>query len=473
MPENTAISEISIEDAVKFHSHLNPSLWNNGKLKPEIRLALFKIAKDFVEFINVPNLYFKDITLTGSNASFTYTQHSDIDLHIIVDTPDDQRELYTSLFDGKKNSYNFIHDIKIKGFDVELYVQEQSAEHHSQGVYSVFNDQWLIEPKRTKASINDSEVLDKYENYLNKIRLALKSKEIGKAKAVFDELKKIRKAGLAREGEFGSENLVFKLLRNKGAIERLTQHIRNLEDQELSLENKMKISELEQVLNVEKDDDRETHLVDPKTGTKTIIDKTKNPTAISPDQTGKLKLSKSGQTGGQTGGQKQSLQGKQVTVTDALDRIKELAGLANEATPEAAPPTIKPVQVPQFPQMPQQDGDLGQGMQAGTNKDGTKFLSGGQGTFIWDKAGKPSKYQAPSFAGIQQTVDVATGDITVNYGNGPMAVSAVYDKSGKIKQGQGSASYDFGIAKAQTGPQGSSMTVRSGTPGQDQTVAVN
>jgi len=395
MPENNAISEISIEDAVKFHSSLNPSLWRNGKLKPEIRLALFKIARDFVEFINVPDLYFKDITLTGSNASFTYTQHSDIDLHIIVDTPEDQRELYSSLFDGKKNSYNFIHDIKIKGFDVELYVQEESAEHHSQGVYSVFNDQWLIEPRRTKASINDSEVLDKYENYLNKIRMALKSKGIEKAKSVFDELKKIRKAGLAREGEFGSENLVFKLLRNKGAIERLTQHIRNLEDQELSLENKMKISELEQVLNVEKDDDKETHLVDPKTGTKTIIDKTKNPTAISPDETGKLKMSKTAPQGTQQGSQKPNLQGKQVTVTDDLARIRELAGSPAKAPPM---PDIAGLQ----PGTPK---DLGNGERLSLNKDGTVTYAGGWGEYVYDKMGKFIKHISPKVAGYGQETD--------------------------------------------------------------------
>lgn len=236
----------------------------------------------------------------------------------------------------------------------------------------------------------------------------------------------------------------------------------------------MKISELEQVLNVEKDDDRETHLVDPKTGTKTIIDKTKNPTAISSDETGKLKMSKSAPQGTQQGGQKSNLQGKQVTVTDDLERIRELSGLAIEGPADnAAPDTIQPPKVPQFPQVPQQDGDLGQGMQAMTNKDGTKSLSSGQGTFTWDKTGKPLKYTTPAFSGVQQTVDMATGDITVNYGKGPMAASQVYDKSGKKKQGTGSASYDMGIAKVQTGPQGSSATVRGGSPEQDQTIQMN
>lgn len=139
---------------------------------------------------------------------------------------------------------------------------------------------------------------------------------------------------------------------------------------------------------------------------------------------------------------------------------------------QAAPASITPPKVPQFPQVPQQDGDLGQGQQAVTNKDGTRSLKGGQGEFTWDKNGKPLKYTFPSFSGVTQTVDIATGDITVKYGNGPMAISAVYDKTGKKKEGTSSVSADLGIAKFQSGPQGNTMTVRGGSPDKDQTIAM-
>ena len=139
------------------------------------------------------------------------------------------------------------------------------------------------------------------------------------------------------------------------------------------------------------------------------------------------------------------------------------------------PPTIKPLQVPQFPQLPQQDGELGGGQQAGPTKDGGKYLSGGQGRFIWDKQGQPSKWIAPTFSGMSQTVDMKTGDITVRLQQGSLDVSGVYDKAGKLKPGQGTASYDMGIAKVSKGPQGNTMTVRGGAKdsSQDQTVAVN
>jgi hypothetical protein len=46
----------------------------------------------------------------------------------------------------------------------------------------------------------------------------------------------MRKAGLERAGEWSVENLVFKILRNLGLIDQITEKIRELEDAELSLE---------------------------------------------------------------------------------------------------------------------------------------------------------------------------------------------------------------------------------------------
>jgi len=46
----------------------------------------------------------------------------------------------------------------------------------------------------------------------------------------------MRKAGLQKAGEWSTENVIFKLLRNVGIIDKLTQEIRDLEDEELSLE---------------------------------------------------------------------------------------------------------------------------------------------------------------------------------------------------------------------------------------------
>lgn len=226
-----------VDSAVQFHDELNPKLWNNGQLDPMVRYKLLMIAENFVKFINIPSLRLRDVTISGSNAAYTYTENSDIDLHLVVDLPKAGEYHLRPLFDAKKNQYNFTHDIKIHGIDVEVYVQPSIDTHHSMGIYSVMDDQWLSKPRAKQVTINDDDVEIKVNSYRAKIKQALRSKDLSVANRVKEELNKLRKAGLEREGEFSVENLAFKVLRVKGFIDQLRQHIYDLEDQRLSLEN--------------------------------------------------------------------------------------------------------------------------------------------------------------------------------------------------------------------------------------------
>jgi len=51
----------------------------------------------------------------------------------------------------------------------------------------------------------------------------------------------MRRAGLDRAGEWSVENIVFKILRNLGLIDQITEKIRELEDEELSLEQQTNV----------------------------------------------------------------------------------------------------------------------------------------------------------------------------------------------------------------------------------------
>jgi hypothetical protein len=98
-----------LSDAVKFNDTLNPRLWGSDEnLLPEVREKLLAIANDFREFLGVPDLRVQDITVSGSNAAYTYTPHSDIDLHLVVDLPEDA--VYRELFGAKKYQYNNQHN---------------------------------------------------------------------------------------------------------------------------------------------------------------------------------------------------------------------------------------------------------------------------------------------------------------------------------------------------------------------------
>lgn len=227
-----------VDSAVIFHNELNTKLWRNGQLDSTVRYKLMLIAEHFIKFVDLPNIRLRDITISGSNAGYTYTTNSDLDLHLVVDVPRAAEFHLKPLFDAKKNQYNFQHDIKIHDVDVELYIQPSTDAHHSSGIYSVLDDKWLVKPKPVKATISDDDVEFKVNNYVNKIKLALKSKNLKTALKVKEELSKLRKNGLEREGEFSVENIAFKVLRVKGWINRLRQHVYDLEDERLSLENR-------------------------------------------------------------------------------------------------------------------------------------------------------------------------------------------------------------------------------------------
>jgi hypothetical protein len=220
-------------DTITINRRLNPKIWNNSVLKSEVTEKLIEIAQAFEEFIGV-DLNIIDYTITGSNANYTWTEYSDLDLHLIVagEVTDQAREL----FNAKKALWGEQHNITIKGLPVETYVQGEDEPHHSTGVYSIAKNKWLTEPKKIKPQIDDAAVEAKKDSLLHDIETALLSKELNKLRTVKEKITKMRKAGLERAGEWSTENLVFKILRNLGLIDQVADMIRELEDQELSLE---------------------------------------------------------------------------------------------------------------------------------------------------------------------------------------------------------------------------------------------
>jgi hypothetical protein len=76
----------------------------------------------------------------------------------------------------------------------------------------------------------------KKDGVMRDIERALLSKDLEQLRVVKDKITQMRKSGLERAGEWSVENLVFKIIRNLGLIDEITDKIRELEDQELSLE---------------------------------------------------------------------------------------------------------------------------------------------------------------------------------------------------------------------------------------------
>jgi len=214
-------------DPNPHHHELNPKLWDNNQLRKEVRHQLLKIAKHFVEYLDVPQLKLKDVTISGSSAGYNYSAYSDIDLHLVVNS--------NELFTAEKSQYNNIYDLKIQDIPVELYVQPSGQVHHSAGIYSVLDDKWINEPVHEEPTIDPKDVKSKARNYAGKINSAMRSSNLDKCKEAMEDLKRLRKAGLETNGEQSVENLAFKLLRARGQIDKLRKYIHKLESAELSL----------------------------------------------------------------------------------------------------------------------------------------------------------------------------------------------------------------------------------------------
>ena len=136
--------------------------------------------------------------------------------------------------------WNEQNDIKIKGFDVEIYVQDIDEEHSSTGVYSILNNEWIVEPSLKKENIDTNQILNKGEYFAKKIDTLINDFNSGEdvTKQILDlrdKLKKFRKSGLTSGGEYSYENLTFKLLRRNGYIEKLMDLKKDVSNKKLSL----------------------------------------------------------------------------------------------------------------------------------------------------------------------------------------------------------------------------------------------
>ena len=206
-------------------------------MRDDVRKNLLKISNEFIESLGI-EFFIHDIVLTGSLANYNWSNYSDVDLHILIDfkETDYNLDLLKEFFDAKKNVWNEKHNITVKGYDVELYVQDIDEEHVSSGVYSILNNKWVVEPDKVKSNIDDSMILQKSEEYMKKIDLLIKKEgPIESIEGLRKKLKEFRQSGLESGGEYSYENLTFKLLRRNGYIEKLLKLKTTLMDKKLSI----------------------------------------------------------------------------------------------------------------------------------------------------------------------------------------------------------------------------------------------
>ena len=234
------------EESFRIQSELQPDLWDGDKLGQEVRERLLEIAEDFMAGLDV-EADIEDIRFTGSLANYNWSKYSDIDLHIVADFSkiNSDTDLVKAFFDAARMRWNDLHDIMIKGYEVEIYVENVNEKHKSTGIYSLTDDEWIKKPEPESRDI-DFETADKKARdyadraeYISK-EIITKEQDFDRAIRMIDRIKQkirdMRKVGLeSEESEFSPENIAFKILRRDGVLNNLTGLKQQAYDAKMSL----------------------------------------------------------------------------------------------------------------------------------------------------------------------------------------------------------------------------------------------
>jgi predicted nucleotidyltransferase len=199
--------------------------------------GLLRIAMLFIENLDLPDFEIRDIRLTGSLANFNWTTYSDFDVHVVTDYStlgcDDVAE---ALYKAKKTIWNEHHDITVNGHEVEMYIEDTANRPHSIGVFSILKNQWIAKPKLVDPEYDKRAIDRKAQLMIDMIQRTLRrSKNASDYKQTLDKVYRIRQSGLEAGGEFSTENLAFKVLRNLGWIDRLRKGYDKIIDTTLSI----------------------------------------------------------------------------------------------------------------------------------------------------------------------------------------------------------------------------------------------
>jgi len=228
--------------SIQMHDTLCPMIWESDeKMKPEVRKTLLMNAQRFIEFCDAENLKFNDIMLTGSMANYNYNESSDLDVHVVLDFNQisENKEFVGDFFKMKKQLWAEKLPIQVKGHDVEMYFQDSNEKHHSSGTYSLYKDAWIRKPTKKIINVDSADVQLKAADIMNTIDDLENHQDqkdfLKKHEALKEKIKKYRQSGLDKGGEYSTENLVFKILRNTGYLEKMVELKNGYLTQELSM----------------------------------------------------------------------------------------------------------------------------------------------------------------------------------------------------------------------------------------------
>jgi hypothetical protein len=234
---------------LEYHKNLNQKLWDDWVLRADARSHILAVAQKWADYCNLTESDILDVQITGGNVNYNFTPKSDVDIHVLVDHAKlgfDTLEIFQDYVRAKKVVFDDSYPITIKGYPIEVYLQDISEKpHKDQGVYSVSKNIWIAKPIYVKDMIPFRDVELAASKQKSLVIDCIKNQRAAVvARAIKDNITKVRKTSIGRDGEFAFENLIFKELRNDGTLEALDSYIKRRETEELTLHERQALEEL-------------------------------------------------------------------------------------------------------------------------------------------------------------------------------------------------------------------------------------
>jgi hypothetical protein len=224
------IDETVDKETFKFHTELNDKLWSkDGVLNDGLREKLTRIGVMFFRSLKLPDkTKILDLTLTGSLAGYNYTSHSDLDIHVIIDygTIALDEEFVLDYMKLKKDAWEEDNDISVYGYPVELFAQDfKQYKDSASPTFSLISNKWLVDFDKPAPEVDEETVTKKAEAIMSTIDSLEKSHDhkerLCMVKVIMNKIKRLRANGMDNGGDYSTENMIFKVIRNSGYLTKL------------------------------------------------------------------------------------------------------------------------------------------------------------------------------------------------------------------------------------------------------------